>query len=66
MTSVEFPIEALGTAVIDGAWLWAPGRSRFPRDLPPASRLESACLRTAPWQRSPKIDGAKSAVNDSR
>jgi hypothetical protein len=51
MAAVESPVEALGTAVSDGAWLWASGRSRFPGGLPPASGLESACLRTAPWQR---------------
>jgi hypothetical protein len=30
MAAVEFPVEALGTAVGDGAWFWASGRSRFP------------------------------------
>jgi hypothetical protein len=47
MAAVEFPVEALGTAVGDGAWFWASCRSRFPPGLPPASRLESARLRTA-------------------
>jgi hypothetical protein len=53
MAAVEFPVEALGA----GAWFWAPGRFRFPHGLPPASGLENPCLRTAPWQQSPKIGG---------
>jgi hypothetical protein len=36
MAAVEFPVEAFGTAVRDGAWFWASGRSRFSRGLPPA------------------------------
>jgi hypothetical protein len=42
----------------------APGCSRLPRGFPSASGLDSACPRTAPWQQSPKIGGAQSAVND--
>jgi hypothetical protein len=30
MVAVESPVEALGTAVSDGAWLWASGLSHFP------------------------------------
>jgi hypothetical protein len=63
MAAGEFPAEVLGAAVSDGAWFWAWGRSRFPRSLPSASGLESACLRTAPWQHSPKIGGAQSVVS---
>jgi hypothetical protein len=62
MAAVEFPVEALGTAVSDGAWFWAPGRSRFPCGLPPASGLELASLRTAPRRRCPKIGGVQSAM----
>jgi hypothetical protein len=36
MAAVEFPVEAPGSGIGDGAWLWASGRSRFPRGLPPA------------------------------
>jgi hypothetical protein len=45
MAAVEFAVEALGIGIGDGAWFWESCRSRFPRGLPPASRLESACLR---------------------
>jgi hypothetical protein len=58
MAAVEFPVEALGSAIGDGAWFLAPGRSRFPRGLPSVSRLKSACLCTAPCQQSPKFAGA--------
>jgi hypothetical protein len=63
MAAVEFPVEAFDSRIGDGAWFWGFGRSRFLRGLPPASGLESACLRTAPWHRCPKIGGARSAVS---
>jgi hypothetical protein len=66
MAAVEFPVEALGPAVSDGTWFWASGRSRFVRGHPPASGLESACLRAAPWQNYPKIGGAQSAMARDR
>jgi hypothetical protein len=31
MAAVEFPVEALGSAVGNGAWCWAPGPSLSPR-----------------------------------
>jgi hypothetical protein len=40
MAAVEFPVEALGPAVSDGTWFWAPA----------TPRLESACLPIAPRQ----------------
>jgi hypothetical protein len=46
MAAVEFPIEPLGTAVSDGAWLWASARSRSPACF----QAENIPLRTAPWQ----------------
>jgi hypothetical protein len=55
MAAVEFPVEVLGAAVSDRPWFWASRRSRFPGGLPSASRLESTCLRTAPWQQWPVI-----------
>jgi hypothetical protein len=58
MAAVKFPVEALGTALSDGAWVLAPGRSSFPRGLPSASRLKSACLCTASCQQSPKFGAA--------
>jgi hypothetical protein len=36
MAAVEFPGEAPGSGIGNGAWFWALGRPRFPRGLPSA------------------------------
>jgi hypothetical protein len=55
MAAVESPVEAPGSGIGNVAWFWASGPSRFPRGLPPASGLESASLRTVPWQRCRRV-----------